>query len=201
MPKFLKRSTLETALELLNDRLLQNNSSSFSIVVCGGSALIATNLISRTTKDVDIVSLMGIQGELVDPSPLPGQLIIAGDEVRETLNLPTDWLNNGPSSGDGGIFRMGFPRGFSQRLIKQIYGEKLIIYWIGRLDQIFFKLYAAVDQMGSYHATDLAALHPEHEELVSAVRWSQSHDPSDGFRLSMEHFLREFGYDSVVEFI
>lgn len=53
----------------------------------------------------------------------------------------------------------------------------------GRFDQICFKLYAAVDQgVGSKHAADLQRLDPTPEELLTAARWSRTHDPSDGYR-------------------
>ncbi|MBN2455165.1 MAG: nucleotidyl transferase AbiEii/AbiGii toxin family protein, partial [Sedimentisphaerales bacterium] len=146
---------INEALRLLDGRLKMNLSSSFSLVVCGGTALNAMHLIHRTTKDVDIVALMDSNNQLVDPAPLPEELLVAAKEVADTLSLPQDWLNNGPSSGDGGLFRLGLPDGFKERLIKNYQGEKLTVYFASRLDQIHFKLYAAVDQFGSYHASDL----------------------------------------------
>jgi hypothetical protein len=80
-----------------------------------------------------------------------------------------------------------------------IIGDKLTIFFISRIDQIFLKLYAAVDQYGGYHASDLDALHPTENELVRAARWSMSHDPSEGYRLSIKTFLREFGHEKAAE--
>jgi hypothetical protein len=147
--------TITEALRLLDGRLKINQSSGFSLVVYGGTALNAMQLIQRTTKDVDIVALMDSKNQLVDPAPLPEELLVAAKEVADTLNLPQDWLNNGPSSGDGGLFRLGLPDGFKGRLVKNYQGEKLTVYFTSRLDQIHFKLYAAIDQLGSYHASDL----------------------------------------------
>lgn len=81
---------------------------------------------------------------------------------------------------------------------KQI-GSKLIIYIISRINQIYFKLYAAVDQCGGYHVSDLDELSPTDDELYNAANWSMSHDPSDGYRLSPKAFLKEFGYEGVAE--
>ena len=58
------------ALRLLDGRLKINRSSSFSLVVCGGTALNAMQLFQRTTKDVVIVALMDSKNQLVDPAPL-----------------------------------------------------------------------------------------------------------------------------------
>lgn len=184
---------------MLDGRLKLNRSSSFAIVVCGGAALNGLQLIQRTTKDVDIVALMDAGNQLVDPAPLPEELLIAAKEVADTLNLPQDWLNNGPSNGDGGLFRLGLPDGFKTRLIRNYRGEKLTVYLVSRLDQIYFKLYAAIDQFGSYHASDLRQLLPSDEELLDAVRWAATHDPSEGFRQAAKLFLQEFGYERLAD--
>lgn len=192
---------IDQALRLLDGRLKLNGNNRFSIVICGGAALNALQLIQRTTKDVDIVALMDSSNQLVDPAPLPEELLTAAKEVADTLNLPQNWLNNGPSSGDGGLFRLGLPDGFKDRLIKHYQGEKLTVYLVSRLDQIYFKLYAAIDQFGSYHASDLKQLLPTDEELLGAVRWAATHDPSEGFRYAAKLFLKEFGHEQLADTI
>ena len=184
---------------MLDGRLKMNRSRGFSLVVCGGTDINAMHLIQRTTKDVDIVALIDSNNQLIDPAPLPEALMVAAKEVANTLNLPQDWLNNGPSSGDGGLFRSGLPDGFKERLTRNYHGEKLMVYFVSRLDQIHFKLYAAIDQLGSYHASDLKQLSPSDEELLQAVRWATTHDPSEGFQTAIKLFLREFGYERLVD--
>ena len=190
---------IKKALKLLDGRLSLNQSGLFSLVVCGGAALNAMRLIQRTTKDVDIVALMDSRNQLIDPAPLPEELLLAATEVADTLNLPQDWLNNGPSSGEGGLFRLGLPDGFKDRLVRNYQGEKLMVYFVSRLDQIHFKLYAAIDQLGSYHASDLKQLSPSDDELLQAVRWATTHDPSEGFQIALKLFLREFGYERLAD--
>ena len=104
-------SKLNEALMLINEHLILDDAPATEIVVCGGSALIATGLVSRTTQDVDIVALMKAE-VLVDSEPLPEYLIEAADRVGKILNLPVDWLNNGPALQ----FQMGLPQGFQERL-------------------------------------------------------------------------------------
>ncbi|WP_148896110.1 nucleotidyl transferase AbiEii/AbiGii toxin family protein [Geothermobacter ehrlichii] len=189
----------DTALRLLNGRLVIAGAPNFNLVVCGGTALVATELVMRATRDVDVVALADDDGELIDPAPLPEALERAAREVAEDLGLPRDWLNNGPSRGEGGLFRLGLPDGFADRLSWKRFGEKLTVAFIDRIDQIHFKLYAAVDQFGSYHATDLQALNPTDDELLRAVAWSRTHDPSEGYLESIKLFFREFGYEHLVE--
>lgn len=189
---------IETAFRLLAHHLVLRKSGPFRLVVCGGSALIGAELVSRTTKDVDIVALLTADGMLADPEPLPAELLVAAASVADELDLPADWLNNGPSSDNGGLFRMGLPAGLADRLTVRSFGESLTVCFIARIDQIFFKLYAAVDR-GGYHTADLLALKPSADELLAAAQWTMTHDVSEGFRMVLTSYLEELGYDSVAE--
>ncbi len=194
----LDQEQMETAFRLLEYHLSRQKAGLIRLVVCGGSALIGAELVARTTKDVDVLALLNSSGMLVDPEPLPQGLLEASVIVADELNLPKDWLNNGPSSGEGGLFRMGLPIGLAERLMVRSFGKHLKVYFISRLDQIFFKLYAAVDQ-GGYHTEDLLALDPSEDELAQGACWAMTHDVSDGFRMVLGLFLKELGYESVAE--
>lgn len=192
--KEINSELLDKSLFLLNSRLKTTGSSLYELVVCGGSSLIATNLASRaTTKDVDIVA-MRKDKILFDPDPLPNELVKAAETVRQTLGLPEDWFNTGPAD----LFRMGLPAGFEARLISKTYGECLIVHFIGRIDQIHFKLYASVDR-GGYHVEDLLALNPLVEELITAGKWTRTHDVSDGYYHMLKSMLMQLGWDNAAE--
>ena len=193
----LDRKVLELALRSLAIRLDENRADPVELVVCGGSALILTGLITRTTRDVDVVALIR-QGVLCAPDPLPADLERAIQEVAEDLNLPGNWLNNSPSRGEGGLFQMGLPTGFADRLHRTKYSDRLTVHFIHRIDQIHFKLYAAVDR-GGYHITDLEALAPSPEEIMNAACWAMTHDVSDGFALVLKKLLRSIGYEDVAD--
>ncbi len=182
---------LNKALRLLDEQLVLRQLPHTELVVCGGSALIASSLVARTTQDVDVVALMQ-SGILVTAEPLPEYLIEAVMRVADILNLPNDWLNNGPASQ----FNMGLPTGFAARLRKETIGECLTIYYISRTDQIYFKTFASADR-GGYHISDLKALNPDEEELYSAAIWCMEQDVSEGFRFILKETLTQNGWSHV----
>lgn len=166
------------------------------LVICGGSALIALGFRQRTTNDADVVAMLSESGELISPDPLPPALLEASAQVARDLGLNQNWLNNEPSRNDGGLFQLGLPHGFADRLSKQVFGSRLTIYYIGRLDQIYFKLYAVADQRADMHVADLHALKPTETELADAARWAMTHDVSQGFRMVLIELLNQMGYES-----
>jgi hypothetical protein len=184
---------LDRAFETISIRLRENGAEPKEIVVCGGSALILTGAVVRTTRDVDIVALASPLG-LFSPDPIPDDLARAAVETAEDLGLPNGWLNNGPSRGEGGLFQMGLPEGLRSRLHTRQYGSHLTVHLINRLDQIHFKLYAAADR-GGYHVEDLLALEPTSDEMAVAAQWAMSHDVSEGFASILKDMLRSIGYE------
>jgi hypothetical protein len=200
MSSLLSNSEIERALRLLSGRLARNETPHTGIVVCGGAALIMLGLNQRTTTDVDIVALAEDAHTLFAPAPLPDHLLQAAKEVALTMSLPADWLNNGPSRDEGGLFQMGLPEGFAARLHPRNYGSHLTVYFIDRIDQIHFKLYAAVDR-GGYHISDLELLHPTDEELVHAAKWAMTHDVSPGFRALLKSLLESLGHANAAQAI
>ena len=104
------------ALILLDGHLALVEAPEYRLVVCGGTALLAIGLATRVTRDVDIVALADSDGLMINPAPLPAPLQAAAAEVQKDLGLPVDWLNNGPSSGVGGLFQLGLPEGLVERL-------------------------------------------------------------------------------------
>jgi hypothetical protein len=161
----------------------------YGLVVVGGTALLALDLVARATKDVDVVALEKDGQMLAPPKPLPAGLIQARERVTRDFGLPDEWLNTGPSS----LLDLGLPDGFEGRLLRRDYGPALTVWFASRLDQIHLKLYALVDQGPGRHEADLRALEPTGEELLMAARWARSHDPSDGFRSMLSQVLAHLG--------
>ncbi|MDP1608379.1 MAG: hypothetical protein Q8L98_03585 [Chlamydiales bacterium] len=110
------------------------------MVAIGGGGLLLLGMISRSTKDVDVVALVD-HGDFISAKHLPIPLFEAIAEVGAALQLGENWMNTGPSD----LFLMGLPEGFADRMSTSHYGG-LILHLAGRFDQICFKLYASVDQ-------------------------------------------------------
>jgi len=193
----LGNDALNNAFQSLALRLQENLARPVEIVVCGGAALILTGLVPRTTKDVDVVALSTSE-VLRSPDPLPDDLLRAVAEAAEDMGVSERWLNNGPSSGDGGLFQMGLPDGLAERMCNRKYGPILTVHLIDRLDQIYFKLYAAADR-GGYHIEDLLALEPAPDEIKGAALWAMSHDVSVGFAEILKGLLGKIGYRDVAD--
>lgn len=165
------------------------------LVVCGGSGLIAIGVIRRSTKDVDILAKIDPDAGIVDPKPLPEAFFEAADDVAEILSLPKGWINTGPSAQ----VKAGLPIGFADRLTKKTYGANLTIHYVGRLDQIHLKLFAAVDQGPGKHIADLKKLDPTAEEVRLASEWVMTQDEGEGFKPVYLDMLRKIGFSDVAE--
>jgi hypothetical protein len=181
---------LDEALATLGE-VLEARGLTYEIVAVGGSALMLLGLVDRPTRDLDALALVENDTYVpADPLPLPLEEAITA--VGRALGLSDDWLNAGPTE----ILRFGLPAGFEQRVQRRSYGG-LTLQVAGRLDQVYFKLYAAVDQgAGSKHAADLRRLEPTRGELLSAARWSRTHDPSNGYRDMLVAMLKGLGVEA-----
>lgn len=182
------REAADRLLSALGEQL-QHAGHRYGLVVVGGSALLALGLVTRATKDVDVVAFERDGQMIAPPKPLPDGLIQARDRVSRDFGLPEEWLNAGPSS----LLELGLPEGFEGRLERREYGAALTVWFASRLDQIHLKLYAVVDQGPGRHEADLRVLGPTGEELVTAARWARSHDPSEGFRSVLVQVLADLG--------
>jgi hypothetical protein len=173
-------NNLNEILKALDRQIQVHDGSPVSLVICGGTALFALGLILRTTKDVDVLGTASEEhGQILvmKINKFPIFLIEAANAVQKDFGLPDGWLNKGPTSQ----VDSGLPEGFEKRLVKKQYGDYLSIYYISRLDQIYFKLYAAVDRNG-YHVDDLVQLDPTQREIEAAARWVLTQDVSTGFK-------------------
>jgi hypothetical protein len=193
MPQPLNTERLDEALTLLAERLKLTAAEPQELVVCGGSSLIARGYVSRVTRDVDVVARRVHGADLVSARPLPPLLVEAAARVAVDLGLPDRWLNDGPAD----LFEMGLPAGLVERLQSRTYGSHLTVWFIDRIDQIHFKLYAAADQGPGQHVDDLLALNPTDDELLAAARWTFSHDVSPGFRSLVRDMLIQLGHAKV----
>jgi len=177
------------ALSALSETL-ESRHLEYELVAVGGSSLVLLGLITRATRDLDIVATIQA-GEYVAAGRLPEPLVEAVRDIGEVLGIGPDWLNPGPAA----LLDFGLPEGFAERAEVRSFGA-LTLHLASRLDQIYLKLYAVVDQgPRSKHADDLRALQPSPDQLRGAATWARTHDPSPAFREELAAALRLFGVD------
>ena len=182
--------TLDQALHALSAFLEADNADPERLVVIGGSALIALGIVSRTTKDMDIMAGVDPWRGLVDPRPLSQALLRAAGKVAQELQLDTHWLNTGPADQ----IQAGLPVGFLSRLTRRDYGPYLTIFYPDRFDLIHLKLFAVIDQGPGRHVSDLKALQPTEDELLLSARWVLTQDAGDVFPQIVRNTLTSLGY-------
>jgi hypothetical protein len=196
---FSNQKEVDAILSALGEQFDQIAKAPLELLVCGGSALNALGFIQRATKDVDVLAYVERNQEgnihFIKASPLIPELKEAVRRVARDFNLPENWLNAGPASA----VDFGLPEGVMDRVTIRKYGQKLVIHFLGRFDQIHFKLYAAADQGAGKHYNDLLALSPTAEELEKAAHWSMTHDVSEGYKQSIKGLLTHMGHGDVAK--
>jgi len=193
----LNRTTIDQALALLGERLEQTAITPITLLVCGGASLIATRMVSRqVTKDIDVLAFVRNNAVLDKAKPFPAFVDRCVAEVSAMLQLPASWINPGPTA----LLDAGLPDGLMDRLAEtRHYGSRLTVLFIGRLDQICFKVYAAADAGPGRHLEDLRELKPTSLEMEMAAHWVTQQDPSEGFRLMLKEMMRKIGYEQASE--
>lgn len=196
---FRDRKDVENILSALGEQLESFGRKPVELLVCGGSALIVLGLTRRATKDVDVLAYVKRTKSgnisLAKAEPLSAELIMAAKKVARDFNLPENWINPGPTSA----VDSGLPAGLMKRVTTREFGRRLTIHFLGRYDQIHFKLYASVDQGAGKHFDDLLALNPTADEMEKAARWSITQDVSEGYRQILKELLHYMGYSDVAK--
>src|SRR5712692_5889740 len=171
-------------------QLLAERGQRYELLAIGGGALHLLGLITRPTRDIDVVALVR-DARLVPIESLPAPLERAIEGTAAVFHLSPDWFNAGPRA----LLALGLPTGALERAHRRAWGG-LVLHIADRRDQICFKLYAAVDQgPRSKHFADLQQLEPTEAELRAAAAWASTHDASEGFRHELRDALRDFGVD------
>jgi hypothetical protein len=180
---------LDSALTALGEQLGAAGEA-VHLVVVGGSGLLAIGIVSRPTRDVDVVAIER-DGRLDTAEPMPEAVVAASALVARDLGLQPGWLNAGPTSlmdGAGGL-----PEGFADRLIARNYGSALRVSFASRVDQVFLKLYAYASRWEPRDIADLRQLDPTEDELRAAARWVRRHTMPGPFDDELARALGDLG--------
>ena len=155
-------------------------------VVVGGAALALLDVITRETRDFDI---------LAPPlEPAVSDAVRAFAAVQRSLGVPLmdDWLNNGPMQlGDV------LPADWRLRVRMAYEGAAVRLDTLGRADLLSTKVFALCDR-----GTDLAdclALAPTAEEIAEALPWFTHQDANPDWpahvAATLADLQRRLGHD------
>jgi len=145
------------------DSFLTEQDLSFEAIVIGGTALGLLGVVSRQTRDCDILH-----------PELPVPILVAAREFAKIRNsegdlLAEDWLNNGPASLVDVL-----PFGWKERLQTVYKGQAIILHCLGRIDLLRSKLFALCDR--GIDLLDCIALAPTEIEIKEIKPWLEKQD-------------------------
>ena len=161
---------LNRALALLGELLEARKLPPVDLVVCGGAALREAGIVSRVTKDVDVMARRGdVDRELMSAWPLPEELKEAVADVAAELHLPQDWLN--ASTSMLMVPLDDLPGNLWTEVIEKEFGSCLRIGFVGRVGQLYLKTYAVIGREKLRDLEDLKALAPTSGEWRAVVAW------------------------------
>ena len=145
------------------DRYLADRGLALQAVVVGGAALNLLGVITRQTRDCDILH------PTLSPEVVQASRAFAAEVTTAGGNLKEDWLNNGPSS-----LAPLLPAGWELRLKEVFRGRVLVLRSLHRADLLKSKLFALCDR--GLDLPDCLALAPTRAELAEAVVWLAPQD-------------------------
>jgi hypothetical protein len=148
--------------------------------VVGGTALNLLGVVSRPTKDCDILwpQLSDEIGNAVKA--------FAVDRRQAGEVIPDDWLNNGPASLSAQL-----PADWRDHLQTVFSGRAVRLECPGRNDLLRSKLFALCDR--GLDLGDCLALAPSSEELVNLLPWLDLQDGNPGWPAHVHATLADLG--------
>ncbi len=152
---------LTKALELLDEELALKGEDR-ELVACGGGVLAVMGVISRQTRDLDVIT-----------PTLDSLVLECAIRVADKLGLDPEWLNNGPSG-----FIRDLEKNWELRTEIIFCGKHLTVRALGRRDFIATKLQGLCDR-DEFDLEDILALKPTRDEIESLKSWLLLRDASE----------------------
>lgn len=147
-------------------------------VIIGGAALSLLGIVSRPTKDCDVLH-----------PRIPDEVQLAARDFAVIMRdrgepLQDDWLNNGPET-----LAKQLPPGWEARLQVVFAGEAILLRSLGRVDLLRSKLFALCDR--AIDLADCIALCPSSEELEAIRPWLEEQDLNPDWPAHVRQSLRD----------
>ncbi len=162
------------------DRFLVARGLRFEAVVIGGVAMALLGVVSRQTRDCDVL-VPQIPPEVGDAA---SRFATGVREQGEPLD--DDWLNNGASS-----LADLLPDGWRGRLQVVFAGTALTFRTLGRTDLLGSKLFALCDR--GLDLQDCISLAPTREELEEILPWLARQDLHPGWPDHVRETVTDLG--------
>jgi hypothetical protein len=162
------------------DKYLAKRGLQFEAVAIGGAALNLLGVVSRLTKDCDIL-YPEIPGDIADASrAFATEVRAMGDTLQD------DWLNNGPAS----LVSQLLPE-WQERLQTLFSGKAIRLRCLGRLDLLCAKLFALCDR--GIDLGDCIALAPTTHEVAKVLSWLEIQDANPEWPAHVRATLADLG--------
>ena len=136
------------------DRYLADQALTFEGIIIGGAALAILGVITRTTRDVDLMT-----------SPIPPIILRHAKAFAKAYSLAENWLNDAPSS-----LERELPKDWRSKVQKIFEGNALTLWTLAREHLIISKLFAACDREAD-DFNDLLLMKPTVKEIDEARDW------------------------------
>ena len=162
------------------DVFLEERGLRLDAVVIGGAALNLLGVVSRLTKDCDILY-----------PQIPDEIVKAAKAFAATRRqagdvIADDWLNNGPAS-----LVAQLPTDWRNHLRTVFKGRGLRLKCLGRDDLLRSKLFALCDR--GLDLGDCLALAPTKEELTKLLPWLDQQDGNPEWPTHVHTTLSDLG--------
>jgi Nucleotidyltransferase of unknown function (DUF6036) len=162
------------------DRYLAERALRFDGVIVGGAALNLLGVVSRPTKDCDVLH-----------PKLPEEIkaaarAFAADMRRDGEALADDWLNNGPEA----LVEHLQPT-WEERIQTLFTGVAIQLRCLGREDLLCAKLFALCDR--GLDLADCLALAPTSHELAALLPWLEQQDLNPDWPAHVRATLADLG--------
>ena len=162
------------------DAFLAERGLALEAIATGGAALALLGIISRETRDCDL-----IEPEL-STVVLEASRAFASGLRKQGEILRDDWLNNGPAS-----LAPLLPEGWRNRLQLIHQGEAIRLWALGRPELLLSKLFALCDR--GLDLADCLALQPSEQELARAEAWIAAQDLHPDWPAHVRATLQDLG--------
>ncbi len=160
------------------DAFLADRGLTLTAVVVGGAALNLLDVISRETRDCDVIHPDLPEAIRQAARDFAKQIRTKGDELQ------SDWLNNGPSSLSNLL-----PDGWMKRILPVFDGKAIHLSVLGRSDLLKTKLFAYCDR--GTDLEDCLALNPTDDELTEALGWLKDQDAHPDWPRHVESTIKD----------